>query len=186
MCLCGSVRVCLSPRDVRLSDCVAASGALVWARQMKAPCSLNCDPGLRSKYVCCLFCAPLLLPLFSLVTLPPATTNHHHTTTYLPHKHQQIDLSDDYVLFMMFADNNWEQEIVPIQLADENGRASTLEMGEQQFKDYVGILKTLSEAEAAAREAVAQQGAGGGVAVGEDGAIDVTASEVRVPSNDTS
>lgn len=90
----------------------------------------------------------------------------------------QVDLSDDYILFMLFADDAWEQQIAPIRIADENGEASMLEMGEQQFKDYVGLLKTLQEAEEAAYAAAA-----GGVAEDDDddGAIDVTA-EVS-PSN---
>lgn len=91
---------------------------------------------------------------------------------------EQVDLSDDYILFMLFADDAWEQQIAPIRIADENGEASMLEMGEQQFKDYVGLLKTLQEAEEAAYAAAA-----GGVAEDDDddGAIDVTA-EVS-PSN---
>lgn len=78
----------------------------------------------------------------------------------------QVDLSDDYLLFMLFADKGWEQQIIPIQIADENGNASTLEMGEQQFKDYVGLIKSLQEAE---QEAM-QEGDGQ-----DDAPIDVTA-----------
>lgn len=87
--------------------------------------------------------------------------------------HPQVDLSDDYLLFMLFADKGWEQQIIPIQIADESGNPSILEMGEQQFKDYVGLLKTLQEAEQAAMEQ--QQGGQ------DDGPIDV-AAEVA-PSN---
>lgn len=93
----------------------------------------------------------------------------------------QVDLSDDYVLFMLFADGNWEEQIIPIQLADETGGASTLEMGEQQFKDYVGLIKSLQEAEQEARAATSQLGEDGDEDGDEDGAIDVTA-EVA-PSN---
>jgi hypothetical protein len=89
-----------------------------------------------------------------------------------------VDLSDDYVLFMLFADGSWEEQIIPIQLADETGGASTLEMGEQQFKDYVGLIKTLQEAEQEARTGTSQLEDEDG---DEDGAIDVTA-EVA-PSN---
>lgn len=86
----------------------------------------------------------------------------------------QIDLSDDYLVFMLFADNGWEEQLLPIQIADESGEASTLEMGEQQFKDYVGLIKTLQEAEQEAQEALGGQEE-------DDGPIDVTA-EVA-PSN---
>jgi hypothetical protein len=84
--------------------------------------------------------------------------------------HLQIDLSDDYMLFSLFADKGWEQQIVPIQLTDESGSPSILEMNAQQFKDYVGLLKVLQEAE---QMAVEQQQ--------DDGPIDVTAE--AAPSN---
>jgi hypothetical protein len=90
--------------------------------------------------------------------------------------HLQIDLSDDYLLFMLFADGGWEQQIIPIQISDETGNPSILEMGEQQFKDYVGLLKTLQEAEQMAMEAEQQQRG-----QDDDGPIDV-AAEVA-PSN---
>jgi hypothetical protein len=83
---------------------------------------------------------------------------------------EQIDLSDDYMLFSLFADKGWEQQIVPIQLTDESGSPSILEMNAQQFKDYVGLLKVLQEAE---QMAVEQQQ--------DDGPIDVTAE--AAPSN---
>jgi hypothetical protein len=51
-------------------------------------------------------------------------------------------------------------------------------MGEQQFKDYVGLIKTLQEAEQEARTGTSQLEDEDG---DEDGAIDVTA-EVA-PSN---
>jgi hypothetical protein len=86
----------------------------------------------------------------------------------------QVDLSDDYLLFFMFADGGWEQQMLPIRIADENGESSTLEMGEQQFKDYVGLLKTLQEAEQEAQEEEEGEEE-------DDGPIDV-AAEVA-PSN---
>lgn len=79
------------------------------------------------------------------------------------------------MVFTLFADPAWEEQIVPIQIADAQGQASPLEMGEQQFKDYVGLIKTLQEAEREAYDGV-QGGAGD-----DGGAIDVTA-EVS-PSN---
>jgi hypothetical protein len=82
-----------------------------------------------------------------------------------------VDLSDDYLLFMLFASGEWEDGIMPIQIADEAGTVSTLEMSEQQFKDYVGLIKSLQDAE---QEAMS-------VVQGEDGAIDVTAE--AAPSN---
>jgi hypothetical protein len=29
-----------------------------------------------------------------------------------------VDLSDDYLAFMLFADEGWEEQLLPIQLAD--------------------------------------------------------------------
>lgn len=72
---------------------------------------------------------------------------------------------------MLFASGEWEEGIMPIQIADESGAVTTLEMGEQQFKDYVGLIKSLQEAE---QEAMSVQ-------QGEDGAIDVEAE--AAPSN---
>lgn len=90
---------------------------------------------------------------------------------------EQVDLSDDYLMFFMFADGGWEQQMLPIRIADENGESSTLEMGEQQFKDFVGLLKTLQEAE---QEAQAEE-EGQEEEEEDDGPIDV-AAEVA-PSN---
>lgn len=53
----------------------------------------------------------------------------------------QIDLSDDYVLFTLFADPAWEEEIVPIEYEDDDGKAVQLKLSRQEFRDFVGLLK---------------------------------------------
>jgi hypothetical protein len=54
----------------------------------------------------------------------------------------QIDLSDDYLLLTLFADGDWEEQTQPIQLGDGD-RLEPLQVDEQQFKDFVGMIKTL-------------------------------------------
>jgi hypothetical protein len=54
----------------------------------------------------------------------------------------QIDLSDDYLLLTLFADGEWEGQTQPIQLGDDGG-LEPLKVDEQQFKDFVGMIKTL-------------------------------------------
>eukprot|EP00878_Enallax_costatus_P010640 GHUV01011115.1.p1 GENE.GHUV01011115.1~~GHUV01011115.1.p1 ORF type:complete len:252 (+),score=77.55 GHUV01011115.1:261-1016(+) len=56
----------------------------------------------------------------------------------------QVDLSDDYVLFMMFADGQWEDEMTPIEF-DEDGKSQQLVMTEKEFHEFVGILKEPDE-----------------------------------------
>ena len=67
--------------------------------------------------------------------------------------HMQIDLSDDYLLLLMFADSNWSETIQPIQIGDGEGNAETLVIDEQQFKDTVGMIRTLQEMEKEDQEA---------------------------------
>lgn len=55
----------------------------------------------------------------------------------------QVDLSDDYLMLMMFADPAWQETLIPIQLTDRSGAVSQLEMSEQEFKDFVGLIKSL-------------------------------------------
>jgi len=59
----------------------------------------------------------------------------------------QVDLSDDYVLFMMFADGHWEEDMTPIEFEDESGGNKTqqLTMTEKEFHEFVGILKEPSD-----------------------------------------
>ena len=57
----------------------------------------------------------------------------------------QVDLSDDYVLFMMFADGSWEDDMTPIEFEGDNGSASQLTMNEKEFHEFVGILKDPEE-----------------------------------------
>ncbi|KAF6261645.1 hypothetical protein COO60DRAFT_743645 [Scenedesmus sp. NREL 46B-D3] len=58
-------------------------------------------------------------------------------------KLEQIDLSDDYLLLTLFADGEWEGQTQPIQLAGDSGALEPLQVEEQQFKDFVGMIKTL-------------------------------------------
>lgn len=59
----------------------------------------------------------------------------------------QLDLSDDYLILLMFADAGWSETIQPIQIGDGDGNVETLSVTEQQFKDTVGMLRTLEEME---------------------------------------
>lgn len=56
-----------------------------------------------------------------------------------------MDLSDDYVLFMMFADGSWEDDMTPIEFEGDGGAASQLTMNEKEFHEFVGILKDPEE-----------------------------------------
>eukprot|EP00882_Tetradesmus_deserticola_P009733 GHRQ01010280.1.p2 GENE.GHRQ01010280.1~~GHRQ01010280.1.p2 ORF type:complete len:158 (+),score=87.46 GHRQ01010280.1:539-1012(+) len=60
-------------------------------------------------------------------------------------KLEQIDLSDDYLLLTLFADGEWEGQTQPIQLGDDDAALETLQVDEQQFKDFVGMIKTLQD-----------------------------------------
>eukprot|EP00879_Flechtneria_rotunda_P008704 GHRR01009118.1.p1 GENE.GHRR01009118.1~~GHRR01009118.1.p1 ORF type:complete len:235 (+),score=90.90 GHRR01009118.1:190-894(+) len=55
----------------------------------------------------------------------------------------QVDLSDDYVLFMMFADGQWEEQMTAIEFEDEGKAGKTLQlvMDEKEFRSFVGLLK---------------------------------------------
>jgi hypothetical protein len=69
-----------------------------------------------------------------------------HTHFTLTHPSaRQIDLSDDYLLLMLFADASWEDDMMPIQLTSSDGTVETLELQAQQFKDFVGLLRTLQD-----------------------------------------
>lgn len=53
----------------------------------------------------------------------------------------QVDLSDDYVLFMMFADGQWEDDMTPIEFEEDGGKSEQLKMSEKEFQSFIGILK---------------------------------------------
>jgi hypothetical protein len=57
----------------------------------------------------------------------------------------QVDLSDDYVLFMMFADGQWEDDMTAIEFEEEGGKAEQLKMSEKEFQSFIGILKEPDE-----------------------------------------
>lgn len=53
----------------------------------------------------------------------------------------QVDLSDDFVVFMMFADGDWEAEMQPVEVDDGGGKVAQLNMSEKEFREVVGILR---------------------------------------------
>jgi hypothetical protein len=59
----------------------------------------------------------------------------------------QVDLSDDYVLLMLFADGSWQDQMQGIEYedADNPGSVVQLTMGEREFREFVGILAGLEE-----------------------------------------
>ncbi len=58
-----------------------------------------------------------------------------------------MDLSDDYIIIMMFADGAWEQDMAPIEFEEESGAGgiSQLQLPERDFREFVGLLKELNE-----------------------------------------
>lgn len=63
-----------------------------------------------------------------------------------PCRCRQIDLSDDYLLLTLFADGQWENDAQVIQISD-GSKQTPLQMDEQQFKDLVGVIRTLQVGE---------------------------------------
>lgn len=59
----------------------------------------------------------------------------------------QVDLSDDYVLFMMFADGQWENDMTGIEFEEDGGQSKQLTMSEKEFHEFVGLLKEPDEPE---------------------------------------
>ncbi|KIY99896.1 hypothetical protein MNEG_8063 [Monoraphidium neglectum] len=54
----------------------------------------------------------------------------------------QVDLSDDYVLLMLFSDGSWEDNMQPIEYEDsDTGKVVQLNMAETEFREFIGILK---------------------------------------------
>jgi len=60
----------------------------------------------------------------------------------------QVDLSDDYVVLMMFADGVWEDQMSPVEFVDESagGDTTQLNMTEKEFRDFIGLLKDFEDA----------------------------------------
>lgn len=72
----------------------------------------------------------------------------------------------------MFSDSNWSETIQPIQIGDGEGNTETLAIDEQQFKDTVGMIKTLQEME--------EEDQSAGYTASDDGKeIEMDASSVR-------
>jgi hypothetical protein len=44
---------------------------------------------------------------------------------------QQVDLSDDYICLLMFADGGWEKQMSPIEYAGEDGKTQQLKVSVQ-------------------------------------------------------
>lgn len=53
---------------------------------------------------------------------------------------KQIDLSDDYVVLMLFADGEWEDNIQPIQINDGKEKPQTLKLSDKEFKEFLGLM----------------------------------------------
>lgn len=56
-------------------------------------------------------------------------------TACMPHPPTQIDLSDDLVVLMMFADGDWEQQMSPVEFSDESGKVQQLKLEEKEFRE---------------------------------------------------
>ena len=59
-----------------------------------------------------------------------------------------MDLSDDYVVLMMFADGVWEDQMSAVEFVDESaaGETTQLNMTEKEFRDFIGLLKDFEDA----------------------------------------
>ncbi len=47
----------------------------------------------------------------------------------------QIDLSDDLVVLMMFADGQWERQLSPVEYEDDKGKTQQLKLEEKEFRE---------------------------------------------------
>jgi hypothetical protein len=54
---------------------------------------------------------------------------------------QQVDLSDDVVVMLMFADGDWEGGLSPVEIEGEDGKSAQLQMTKKEFREFVGLLK---------------------------------------------
>eukprot|EP00877_Chromochloris_zofingiensis_P008500 jgi/Chrzof1/3903/Cz13g12220.t1 len=57
---------------------------------------------------------------------------------------RQIDLSDDYVLLMLFANGQWESQIAPVEY-EEDGQVKQLTLTAPEFREFVGLLNDAEE-----------------------------------------
>jgi hypothetical protein len=46
-----------------------------------------------------------------------------------------VDLSDDLVVLMMFADGEWEKQMSAVQYNDEKGSVKQLQLEEKEFRE---------------------------------------------------
>lgn len=60
---------------------------------------------------------------------------------------QQIDLSDDMVCLLMFADGGWESQMAPVEVDDQNGKSNQLKLSDKEFREIIGLLKEVAEAD---------------------------------------
>ena len=58
---------------------------------------------------------------------------------------QQVDLSDDLVLLLVFSDGEWEGLMAPIQYEQEDGKSKQLQIEAKEFREMLGILKQFEE-----------------------------------------
>lgn len=55
----------------------------------------------------------------------------------------QIDLSDDLVALMMFADGDWEKQMSAMEYIDEKGKVKQLQLEDKDFRE-VGERRCLT------------------------------------------
>ncbi|KAI8472077.1 MAG: hypothetical protein J3K34DRAFT_504507 [Monoraphidium minutum] len=62
----------------------------------------------------------------------------------------QVDLSDDYVVLMLFADGGWQDAMQAVEYedADSPGKVVALNMGDAEFREFIGLLKGFEAEEA--------------------------------------
>lgn len=76
----------------------------------------------------------------------------------------QFDLSDDVVVAELFSNTAWQDVMVPLQLRDNSGGTSQLQLKEAEFRNVISLLEEVEEeaepeAEAVAVRAVAPEAA---------------------------
>lgn len=75
--------------------------------------------------------------------LAPAIPPPSHNT---PTSRHQVDLSDDYVLMMMFSDGAWEEQMAPVEFVDDDsGLTQQLTMSDREFREFIGLLKDFED-----------------------------------------
>lgn len=66
---------------------------------------------------------------------------------------KQVDLSDDKVVLLMFADGSWEKVLVPLEAEVEPGKVEPVKLTKQEFRDIFSVLGEEEEEEAVQADA---------------------------------